>query len=125
MDFDWDLSDKTDTETQTRRGTNDPHVGPADAIVQVFLQFKSLPQSDIGMNWMIVQTDQRIVFHNSKAVRFSKGSGEKAPEARKKSSASQTRWELKDKEVQVALKLLHDRLLEFNLTGVAKRPRQW
>ena len=38
VDFDWDLSDKTDTETQTRRGTNDPHVGPADAIVQVFLQ---------------------------------------------------------------------------------------
>ena len=41
VDFDWDLSDKTDTETQTRRGTNDPHVGPADAIVQVFLQIKT------------------------------------------------------------------------------------
>ena len=38
VDFDWDLSDKTDTETQTRRGANDPHVGPADAIVQVFPQ---------------------------------------------------------------------------------------
>ena len=41
VDFDWDLSDKTDTETQTRRGTNDPHAGPADAIVQVFLQIKT------------------------------------------------------------------------------------
>ena len=51
----------------------------------------------------LVQTDQRIVFHNSKAVRFSNsGGGEKAPAGRKKSSASQTRWELKDKEVQVA-----------------------
>ena len=85
VDFDWDLSDKTDTETQTRRGTNDPHVGPADAIVQVFSQNKTNPisvflYSDIGMHLMIVQTDQRIVFHNSKAVRFSKGSGEKAPE---------------------------------------------
>ena len=38
VDFDWDLSDKTDTETQTRRGTTDPHVGPADAIVQVFVE---------------------------------------------------------------------------------------
>ena len=36
-------------------------------------------------------------------MRFSNsGGGEKAPAARKKSSASQTRWELKDKEVQVA-----------------------
>ena len=114
VDFDWDLSDKTDTETQTHRGTNDPHVGPADAIVQVFLfksiqttSIKCLPplQLDIGMNFMFVQTDQRIVFHNSKAVRFIKGSGEKSPTARKKSSASQTRWELKDKEVQVDLVL--------------------
>ena len=48
-----------------------------------------------------LQTDQRIVFHNSKAVRFSNSGGEKAPAGRKKSSASQTRWELKDKEVQV------------------------
>ena len=48
-----------------------------------------------------LQTDQRIVFHNSKAVRISNSGGEKAPAGRKKSSASQTRWELKDKEVQV------------------------
>ena len=41
VDFDWDLSDKTDTETQTRRGASDPHVGPADAIVQVFGQIKT------------------------------------------------------------------------------------
>ena len=50
---------------------------------------------------VFLQTDQRIVFHNSKAVRFSNSGGEKAPAGRKKSSASQTRWELKDKEVQV------------------------
>ena len=35
VDFDWDLSDKTDTETQTGRGASEPHIGPADAIVQV------------------------------------------------------------------------------------------
>ena len=58
VDFDWDLSDKTDTETQTRRGTTDPHVGPADAIVQVFVGKKKhvkllidIPlQSAIGMS---------------------------------------------------------------------------
>ena len=44
VDFDWDLSDKTDTETQTRRGTTDPHVGPADAIVQVFVEKHTLNQ---------------------------------------------------------------------------------
>ena len=127
MDFDWDLSDKTDTETQTRRGANDPHVGPADAIVQVFFKIKSnfLFLFFNILNLMIVQTDQRIVFHNSKAVRFSKGSGEKAPAARKKSSASQTRWELKDKEVQVALlwnSLSQITLSMGNCAGVAKRP---
>ena len=35
MDFDWDLSDKTDTETQTRHGESEERTGPADAIVQV------------------------------------------------------------------------------------------
>ena len=53
------------------------------------------------ISFVAFQTDQRIVFQNSKAVRFS-NSEEKVP-ARKKSSASQTRWELKDKEVQVVL----------------------
>ena len=53
------------------------------------------------ISFFAFQTDQRIVFQNSKAVRFS-NSEEKVP-ARKKSSASQTRWELKDKEVQVVL----------------------
>ena len=107
VDFDWDLSDKTDTETQTRRGTTDPHVGPADAIVQVFVEKHTLNQlllfhSNQPLEWVFfLQTDQRIVFHNSKAVRFSNSGGEKAPAGRKKSSASQTRWELKDKEVQV------------------------
>ena len=53
VDFDWDLSDKTDTETQTRRGTTDPHVGPADAIVQVFVEKSviAIPlESAIGMS---------------------------------------------------------------------------
>ena len=56
------------------------------------------------ISFFAFQTDQRIVFQNSKAVRFS-NSEEKVP-ARKKSSASQTRWELKDKEVQVVVLLL-------------------
>ena len=57
VDFDWDLSDKTDTETQTRRGATDPHVGPADAIVQVFVKKKHVKsliaislESAIGMS---------------------------------------------------------------------------
>ena len=78
VDFDWDLSDKTDTETQTRRGSQ---TGPADAIVQ---------------------TDQRIVFQKAngekRAVRFS-SSAERGH--RQTTSSSQTRWETRDKEVQV------------------------
>ena len=78
VDFDWDLSDKTDTETQTRRGSQ---AGPADAIVQ---------------------TDQRIVFQKAngekRAVRFS-SSAERGH--RQTTSSSQTRWETRDKEVQV------------------------
>ena len=101
VDFDWDLSDKTDTETQTRRGAiGDPHTGPADAIVQVRIIIITIFVS-FHISFVAFQTDQRIVFQNSKAVRFS-NSEEKVP-ARKKSSASQTRWELKDKEVQVVL----------------------
>ena len=51
VDFDWDLSDKTDTETQTRRGAiGDPHTGPADAIVQVHMMITWYPHLFVSYN---------------------------------------------------------------------------
>ena len=82
VDFDWDLSDKYDSETQTRQSTS---------------------------NWSddaTVQTDQRIVFHNGgKKVSFqSSGFGSSAKSrSASKHSWSQTRLleSQEDKECQV------------------------
>ena len=72
VDFDWDLSDNIEAETQTN---------------------PSSPCLDV-----IVQTDQRIVFshNNRKNVKLKKAGG-----GQKTSTSSQTSWEMKDREVQV------------------------
>ena len=90
VDFDWDLSDKTDTETQTAPPSRNGRVDePTDAIVQ---------------------TDQRIVFPGSqtrpssdKKVTFDLDQAEKMC---LKHNWSQTRWETHDKEIQVSRKKL-------------------
>ena len=72
VDFDWDLTDKIDAETQTN---------PSSQCLDV-----------------IVQTDQRIVFsiNNRKNVKLKKPDG-----AQKSSTSSQTSWEMTDREIQV------------------------
>ena len=61
--------------------------------------------SNPTVQWLILvfQTDQRIVFHNDKkkGVRFNNSAERSDGEQRHKSSASQTRWEVQNKEVQV------------------------
>ena len=72
VDFDWDLTDNIDNETQTN---------PSSQSLDV-----------------IVQTDQRIVFSNNnrKNVKLKKSDG-----GQKSSTSSQTSWEVTDREVQV------------------------
>ena len=79
VDFDWDLSDKTDNETQTSPPSR------ADSIETEPLD-------------VIVQTDQRIVFHAGKRVTFNV---EESDGAAKRNIWSQTVWEVNDKEIQV------------------------
>ena len=87
VDFDWDLSDKTDTETQTCPPSR------ADSV-------------DTEPLDVIIQTDQRIVFQqpssSGKKVTFNLDTGkEKVVKKRTVSSTSQTVWEVNDKEIQV------------------------
>ena len=72
VDFDWDLTEQIDNETQTN---------PSSQCLDV-----------------IVQTDQRIVFSNNnrKNVKLKKPDG-----SQKSSSSSQTSWEMTDREIQV------------------------
>ena len=72
VDFDWDLTDKIDNETQTN---------PSSQCLDV-----------------IIQTDQRIVFSNNnrKNVKLKKSNG-----AQKSSTSSQTSWNVTDREIQV------------------------
>ena len=85
VDFDWDLSDKNDSETQTRN-----------------------PSSNYSSD-AVVQTDQRIVFksNGAKQVSFQHSGGtnksEDSHKSSRKHSSSQTRWghEAQDKDCQV------------------------
>ena len=86
VDFDWDLTDKTDTETQTSPPSR------ADSL-------------DTEPLDVIVQTDQRIVFHSGKRVTFNLDESESAA---KKSIYSQTVWEVDHKETQVETSELGD-----------------
>lgn len=72
VDFDWDLTDNIEAETQTN---------PSSQCLDV-----------------IVQTDQRIVFSNNnrKNVKLKISDG-----AQKSSTSSQTSWEMTDREIQV------------------------
>ena len=86
VDFDWDLTDKTDIETQTVPPSRD--------------------QSAHSNTDAIVQTDQRIVFHNredfsarTKKVTFDLD--DDACEVSVKHAWSQTKWDVEHKGVQV------------------------
>ena len=80
VDFDWDLSDKIDTETQTSPPT------PAD--------WGHSEPLDV-----IVQTDQRIVFSTNKK----RVSLEESDKTVKASTSSQTSWDVTDQEIQVRI----------------------
>ena len=82
VDFDWDLTDKIDNETQTSTSRADSNI------------FEPLD--------VIVQTDQRIVF-TTKRRRGRLGDSDKAQKSSRVSASSQTSWDVTDQEIQVCL----------------------
>lgn len=104
VDFDWDLTDKTDIETQvvTKDG---------DEARPVFA-FQTAPPSRVGSSHpepadAIVQTDQRIVFKDNHQQRTDNVVTFDLDELEKlsiKNGWSQTHWDVEDKEVQVCFR---------------------
>ena len=98
VDFDWDLTDKTDTETQVQNVDNIYYRILATTNFQT-----SPPSRADSINTepldAIIQTDQRIVFHSAgKKVTFNL---EDSDNVAKTDRQSQTIWDVNDKEIQV------------------------